>query len=355
MRLLGGAGGADHREGADSSRLVRRAQANLPSTRLHSATPRREALSSEPVPQVTDASTRAQERAGGGILGRARAHDLWRYTTATNRGCAGCPGCGPPRDITCPGSDPADPHDALALLAFMGSSQAREAADGTLWGERAYVSCRDGRPTDCPMCSWCLVHDHDCAKVSLRNWVKHLESLVSAQPPRRTELRCECTGCTRPHCLGHGVRVKECAFCQGRCNGTRRAFSDTPASQWLMTLASLALAREVHRATCDCEPGSTTRFLPGDPRHHPSCDRLLATLTACQAWLKQPTADRLNEWEEGHPSLGLSTLWIPAPSWLEGWSSWADRFVSASQVLDRLRLRELVTQTIAEALLVGPA
>jgi len=242
---------------------------------------------------MTDATTRAKERTGGGIMERLRADELPAYTVARDVACSEGTDCAEwgacPGGCKGTGRVPLDPQDVLRALAFLGVEEAREAV-GVAW--EAVFSL---------------------VSVEERLWSGSLRDLLSKLPPHRLEVAC--ANC-RHGVVSLGPRCRRCRV------------SDTPAERWLMANAALAVALE-----CWARPqGRLVREIKAEA----------AAMNACADWVAEPTADLWHSWQRRWPQAGVA--WVPG---VEP----ARALQAAALVLGEPRVREVVTAGLLGRLL----
>jgi len=254
---------------------------------------------------------------------RLRADELPAYTVARDVAC--CPPC--PDQYGCArckgtGRVPLDPLDLLRVLTFLGVEEAREIVGGGYDRGCDYYMDDDGpHPESCP----------------IRAWLHALSRLLAKLPPHRLEV--ECANC-RHGVVSLGPRCRRCRV------------TDTPAERWLLADAALAVAweclRAEERSACvvyDLEAGhyryTDTDSMSLAPSWSAFLDPVRNALLAGQAWVEEPTPERLVAWSR---SVSGTPRWVPAPVWESGF--YADRGAQAATILGAARVREVVTASL---------
>ena len=252
---------------------------------------------------MTDATTRAKERTGGGLMERLRADELPAYTVARDVACSEGTDCAEwgacPGGCKGTGRVPYERLDLLRVLAFLGVEEARE----SLCLEQTPGGLRGFEP------SW-LWWDQ---KAGLEQWLDGLSLLLAKLPPHRLEV--ECANC-RHGVVSLGPRCRRCQV------------TDTPAECWLLANAALAVAWE-----CWARPqGRLVREIKAEA----------AAMNACADWVAEPTADLWHSWQRRWPQAGVA--WVPG---VEP----ARALQAAALVLGEPRVREVVTAGLLGRLL----
>lgn len=241
-------------------------------------------------------------RKGGRLIDRLRAGLLVpAYTVARDVACGACTQ-GRVRSekndmwvghTPCNGKGrvPYDPtgRSFLRLLAFLGVEEAREIVE---WNE-------DPRR-------------------NLLSWTNELQHLASPLPPKRVEVAC---GARSRSWVYRMCSAFDCEV----CNGTGKVTTDTPAEQWLMVVAVVAVGRVVwaNRKNPGGPGGGPAQMLHG--RFVNEQRRIGKALTAGDAWLDEPTPER-------------ATLWVGrvqgAPDWVPRFGLAGRALQSAAEILD---------------------
>ena len=253
---------------------------------------------------MTDATTRAKERTGGGIMERLRADELPAYTVARDVACSEGTDCAEwgacPGGCKGTGRVPYEPQDVLRALAFLGVEEAREAV-GVAW--EAVFSL---------------------VSVEERLWSGSLRDLLSKLPPHRLEVAC--ANC-RHGVVSLGPRCRRCRV------------SDTPAERWLMANAALAVARKCWECH-DLPYCSDLRT------------RIEDALLDAQAWVEEPTRERERAWQGRSDDWNGTPAWVPSPhSWAGIGPTAAETLQAAAAVIGEPRVREVVTAALLGRLL----
>ena len=271
---------------------------------------------------MTDATTRAKERTGGGIMERLRADELPAYTMARDVACSEGTDCAEwgacPGGCKGTGRVPYEPQDVLRALAFLGVEEAREAV-GVAW--EAVFSL---------------------VSVEERLWSGSLRDLLSKLPPHRLEVgRPECGRCEGSGRYvwpeGEGPPASYDTRCV-RCQGTGKSHHDTPAERWLMADAALAVARKCWE--CHALPYCS------DLR-----TRIEDALLDAQAWVEEPTRERERAWQGRSDDWNGTPAWVPSPHSWAGIGPTAAETLQAAAVIGEPRVREVVTAALLGRLL----
>ena len=231
---------------------------------------------------------------------RLRADELPAYTVAREVTCT--PPCG-----LCGGTGrvPYDPQDVLRALAFLGVEEARWAV-GEAW-EAVF----------------------NLVSVEFRLWSGSLRDLLAKLPPHRLLVNS-----TRPLVYALDRRVDS-----GLVETKTHWPHDTPAEQWLLADAALAVALECLAQPCG--PGGAGQGISRDLTVQPALD-------ACAAWVEEPTRERLVAWEEPWARPLNMPGWIPAYAEL---GEQARALQAAARVIGEPRVREVVTASLLGRLL----
>ena len=211
------------------------------------------------------------------------------------------------------GRETPDPLDVTRLAAFLGDVKAQEV-----------VRAGDFNPCCCAM-SPCR---DDCWEPKqLGVWLTALSRLLAKLPPHRLLVNS-----TRPLVYALDRRV-DSGLVEIKTNWPH----DTPAEQWLLADAALAVAWECHAKDCAwC----------GDTQAEDSCDVAL-TLLAGQAWVEEPTREREESWASAMHAAG-------APAWAPYGGFWVELpkvLQAAATVIGAARVREVATASILARLL----
>ena len=271
-----------------------------------------------------DATIRQAERDGGGLLARYRAGLLGAYPCAPDVACpcSRCYGSGQTdwESLTwggeaeecprCNGSGerrvPADPEDLLRLLAFLGVEEAR-ALVPVDWGWGSLVG--------------------------LKAWLMELSRLLAKLPARRVEVECHPCENHRYPALA-SLRPFSC------CDGTGNVRQDVQAENWILVAACVAVGRECLTYAMDHSVGCSF------------ADEWDA-LNAAEAWIADPTQERLTAWRR--IQTGSPPSWVPepprAPQPGRMPANLAQPLHAASEVLGETRVRELVCAEIVRRVL----
>jgi len=272
---------------------------------------------------MTDATTRAKERTGGGLTERLRADELPAYTVARDVACGVCLGGGRMRDpdpallgawihrdcTDCTrGRVPYESLDLLRLLAFLGVEEANS-----------------GRHP---------IHSEWADGLSLDHWLDGLFLLLAKLPPHRLLVNS-----TRPLVYALDRRV-DSGLVEIKTDWPR----DTPAEHWLMADAALACGLE-------CLPAWWKRApWPDGPRGTWENNAPRSAILAGQAWVEEPTP------LPGDPAESLSVC-EGIPEWAAGLLihtghvTGDEVLLDAATVIGEPRVREVVTAALLGRLL----
>ena len=198
---------------------------------------------------MSDATTQAQGRQGAVAL-RDALDLLPAYTTAREVALR-------PRDwAPAEGHTPADPVDAVRILAFAGMAEAR-----------GMVSCEGNSEDHLRFPEPCV-----CGQVTysgqLREWLCDLQRLWAKLPPHRRSVPCLA--------IGRAARCDVAPRCKD-CKGAGAVHHDTPAERWGMVAVAVAVAWECHKG-CLCA-GYSPAYRCG----------IRKALDAVERWLAEPT------------------------------------------------------------------
>ena len=265
---------------------------------------------------MTDATTRAKERTGGGIMERLRADEIPAYTVARDVACEDCDGSGfVQRNGQCglcggTGRDPYEPLDLLRLLAFLGVEEAREVEPGAygLCGCHESVGeCEhlEGVEDETPLLCY---------------WLQALSRLLVKLPPHRLLVNS-----TRPLVYALDRRATS-GLVETKTNWPH----DTPAERWLMVVAALAVAWALARVR------ATRRLVT-----------LPALLLAGQAWVEEPTPERERAWHAEWSAGPLPEWVLPLPTTQHA----REALQAAASIIGAARVREIVTAALLGRLL----
>ena len=257
---------------------------------------------------MSDEAIQAAKRTGGGVIQRWRRDEIPAYTVARDVACYppcpdqyGCALCGGT------GRVPFNPQDVLRALAYLGVEEARE-----LMAEEPFVVCAELVPLDLGL--------------------KELSRLLAKLPPHRLEV--VCANC-RHGVVSLGPRCRRC-----------RAH-DTPAKDWLLADATLAVARA-------CVPNFECGSCAGCNTSSGQCDyrtNILKALDAGRAWVAEPTVDLWHSWGEAWASAMHAA---GAPAWAPYGGFWVELpkvLQSAATVIGAARVRVIITSALLGRLL----
>lgn len=287
---------------------------------------------------MTTTDKRARQATGAEALQwRLRAGELPAYTEAREVACPHgktctavrprlsdgvhrsgypCTGCGDPKKGHARGQGvvPCQDEDVLRVLAFCGLEEARELTYPEWW--------------------WAVDHS------SLKAWERGLQPLLAKLPPHRLEGKKCSAECHEGY--DHG---------EGNCHPTDCEYGrvDTPAQQWLMVAASLAVARECAKRW---RPGVEAVNLAHQGRSQKR--EIARALDACEGWLAEPTPECLTPWlvaeDPGMPSWallgGLATAdaaFLPRAA--------GDALQAAAEILGKEAVRSIASAEIVRRIL----
>jgi len=223
------------------------------------------------------------------------------------------------------GRVPYHPRDATRLLAFLGVEEAREIVPEEEWYASAQAA---GGPR---YSVW-----------TIKEWSETCATLLAKLPPHRLEVHAAT-------CPGNGSAIdRDVGTCSEHCP----VHHDTPASQWLVSDATLAVARECLLLWEDRQgwtwESDGYRSIAHRNVGHTGALPPRAAIAAGQAWVAEPTQDRERVWQERvAPVLDLPR-WVPNPTWSIRGIRLPDRqpLQAASEILGEPRVREIVARAI---------
>lgn len=229
-----------------------------------------------------------------------------------------------------------DPLDLIRLGAFLGDEESREVAP-----ESWCACCGEDQGEDVGgVCVPCVNLDPGSPLRSLTRWLDVFRSLAAKLPPKRVEVPCET--CSED--------------AEGRIFTCAPESHDTPANQWLLALAAVAVGRECLRGYACGHSGAIEGWGCPDCRDSGYClaggaDAECA-LDAAQAWVDEPTPERREAWDSAYSMPGPGApRWMPRLVWVgDQVEDLARAMLAAAEILGEQRVREVASRAILDVL-----